>query len=1117
MTDYFLSLRAFAAALGLAVTGWAQGAGSDAQIVTIVGEGQFRGEQAPDWRAAAINQWLIAGDYVRTLNGSQMALLLRDQTQLRLNQNSLLQIKALGAEGQPTRLELRQGRSWMQVKPQGGPLRTSAPAVLEIQTPNAVAAIVGTEWELVVDEAGVSLLTVFSGEAEFYNPLGRVSVRADEQARVEPGKAPVKILLTHSRERIQWVTAYRPQPARWVRGPADPVTATVVAADALIAQGGVREAMDVLETARRRGVADGRVEALLARAQLIAGRADLAETVLAAARGGHADEIEIWLASGDLARYQGDAPLANDAYRRALAIDANAASAWLGLGVVAAEREHVRDARAYLGEALAREPTGAGFLGEAGTLETFANNFSAAGEAFDTALRAQPDDYVALTGRGLLRLKRGDTDGALEDFLKAGVIEPNYARAALYTGVAYYQQGRRRQADELFRRAAELDPRDPLPHLLLSVVATDAVEPGAAVRAAREAAARLPYLKSLNQLLNDQKGSANLGTALASFGLEEWARHYAYRAYNPFWAGSHLFLADRFNGTFNKNSELFQGFLSDPLVFGASNRHSTLLARPGDYATLNLGATRQSVKANRLQAVVNGYHDSPLPSAYYLDITGLTLRPIGDGQLDGNAGIATLGLGARPSTDLGVFLFATHNRANSKLIDPAVGFFDTPYRSRSSRGDIGLNIKFAPDSQGWLKAGSGEVDRLITGVVQERYGAQAFGALWPDITFGDTGDYTSHSRVRGSDIQWRHSLDVSPRWQLTWGIEAARRTAPSYHRQYLPTDVGLFYFGAHEQTTHDSTDLTLSNRLWLNEMLLVQFDLASQHVRKSLQREPFAGVVDFFEIPQAITDRRKLNELNGRLGLAWRGAADQTWRLAWQKWRRPASENTLAPIDTAGIPMEDRLVAVGGGLQRLRGQFEWEIDTLTFVNLFADRLKIDNLPIPGATPVSGNSLDSLERLRRLFSAGQGAVDIYEDVPDFAAGRVRRAGLAANRIVDDRLAVSAAWTWHDSGNTSGVAPGKALPLLPRHLIQLGTTWIAAPRLKIGARATWRSERPTDEAHSATLAAGWQAGGNVSWESRDKRLALTAGIDNLLSRAGAAFERKAKLSVQASWRL
>ena len=153
MTSYFHPLRVIAAVLGLGMASAVAGASPDAQIVTIVGQGEFRGERAPDWRGATMNQWLGAGDYVRTLDASQMALLLRDQTQLRLNQNSILQIKSLAADGRPTRLELKSGRSWMQLKARADTPRADRAAVLEIETPNAIAAIRGTDWELVADEA----------------------------------------------------------------------------------------------------------------------------------------------------------------------------------------------------------------------------------------------------------------------------------------------------------------------------------------------------------------------------------------------------------------------------------------------------------------------------------------------------------------------------------------------------------------------------------------------------------------------------------------------------------------------------------------------------------------------------------------------------------------------------------------------------------------------------------------------------------------------------------------------------------------------------------------------------------------------------------------------------
>jgi hypothetical protein len=116
--------------------------------------------------------------------------------------------------------------------------------------------------------------------------------------------------------------------------------------------------------------------------------------------------------------------------------------------------------------------------------------------------------------------------------------------------------------------------------MLASIVYLDRIEPLAAAESAQRALERMPYLKSLNQVANDQKGIANAGFPLAYMGLEAWARNAAHESYLPSWAGSHFFLADRYAGDFNHRSELMQGFITDPLVFGAPNRHQNLVLTP---------------------------------------------------------------------------------------------------------------------------------------------------------------------------------------------------------------------------------------------------------------------------------------------------------------------------------------------------------------------------------------------------------------------------------------------------------------------------------------------------------------------------------------------------------
>lgn len=528
-----------------------------------------------------------------------------------------------------------------------------------------------------------------------------------------------------------------------------------------------------------------------------------------------------------LGRFEGDEQAANAAYRKALSLHEGNTPAWFGLGVVATEREDVRPARRALAEALRRDPDGAGYLGEWGTLHAFSDELDVAQSAFEAALAKQPDDYVALTGLGVLHLKRGDPEAALRSLLEAGLMEPRYARAALYTAVAYYQLGRRTAAIETFRRAAELDPRDPLPHLMLAVVASNELAWGDAVAASRAAVERMPYLKSLNQLLNNlnnQKGYAGVGSAIASFGLNEWAQAYAYDAYTPYWAGSHLFLGDRLAGLFNKNSELFKGFLTDPTVFGASNRFSTLILRPGDYATVVGTVARQDFRAAEARVVFNGYHNAALPFAYHLSLEGSRFLPVDEG-IDGKEGFATVGLGARPSHDLGLFLFATKNRESSTVVDTAQGFPGNPIALETERIDAGLNYKFAPELQTWLKVGRGRERESLGGEV-------FFTAEGERIAF-DTESFSSTTSA--DDAQWRRSVDLAPAWQLSWGAEYAQQelstSVLATAAQTVGAELRTAFVGS-ERTDFRSRLFYVSNRVRPTPDALVQADLGWSVLRK---------------------------------------------------------------------------------------------------------------------------------------------------------------------------------------------------------------------------------------------------------------------------------------------
>jgi len=1086
----------------------------DAQVVYVTGKAEVR--ENADWKPVQVNQKLNAGASVRTAEYGQLALLLRDNTQVRVNQTSLLQIKEVSPE-ETSVLALAQGRIWAQAKRffRGVTAVTASgrPAVT-VTTPTATIGIRGTDWDVSFGENGTTTVTVLSGAADLSNELGSVRVLPNEQGRAEPGKAPSKILLTNAKERVQWVTTYRAQPRRWIARQNDEFErhlsaieggdypaavayleksaggsqpAAIVLADLYISLGRIGEAISLLQ-----GREDPSASALLARAYIIDDNAELARQTLVKALGSHPSHAELLIARGELTRFEGEAGAALQSYRDAIAANEKNPEAWFGLGRVDAEREAVKPARNELQRALALNPKGPGYAGELGTLETFANAFNTAEQAFAAALEQQPADYNALTGLGILKLKTGQPEEALQAFLKAGVLEPRYARSALWTGVAYYQLGGHARAVELFKRAVELDPKDPVPHMMMSMAAADRLDLGEAVSSARRAAALMPYLKSMNQLLNNQKGNANLGASLAQFGMEDWAQAYAFNAYTPYWAGSHLFLADRYGGTFNKNSELFQGFLSDPTVFGASNRFNTLVASPGNYGTLGGRLIEQDVHDRGMTLSANGYTVTAMPFSYFVSADLARIKPgFNDLRVDGDN--YTVGLGLKPSHELGLFLFTNNSLIDGKTTAPNKGLSDTTLDLNNRRADFGINYKFSPTSHLWMKFGAGTEKSRFGGNFNSPGVADALNEIFGG-GFSPKGRIDQYLTLADQrDVQLRHTVDATTVWQVSWGLESARQQKQVDARlEFVPIMPGL-----NGRDDRKSSEAYISNRFKPSDTLLLQADVSHIQLSKRQWSEESLriGVANFNLGMQH--DDHDIREWNPRLGIAWNPGENQTLRFAAQKWRRPASVNTLAAVDTAGIALEDRLVSLGGELKRVRAQYEWETGANTFIQAYLDSKRVRNLANVNNTLVGDINLEDLERLRNRSRLSQQALDLWEATPEFGAADVNTLGFAVNRLLSNQLSGSLRYQYNHSRNTGTGFEGNSVPWLPRHLLSAGANWLPVARWQLGMTVTYRNLRYSDEANSLPLNEGWNVGLRSYWESPDKRLSVEAIVENLHS--------------------
>lgn len=1080
-----------------------------AEIVSLKGKGDYAQSPTSGWTPARVQQKVDPGTWLRTQQDSKMALLLADQTNATIDSNTTLQVKAPEA-GAPRRsiVDFQKGK---------GRFETKTPTKsFSMATPTGLAAIRGTEWLVEVEEDGRSSFTVVEGEIDISNEQGSLSVSADEQGVLEKGRAPYKRRVQNARERVQWVSSFTVDPLAYAElrraGPLTGVAESLRAgdienarlalagrverdetpvgyfllADIALYRGNATDAVEWLKKAAARFPSEPRTQGLLARAYLFADDMALAREAAAAARAKYPDTLESQLYAGEVARLDGDARLAGIALRRATVIAPEDWRAWHALGQLHAERSDPRRARRALDRAEKLAPRNATVLGERGLLEANAYDLPRARTTLATAIEAQPDDFASWTGLGVARLKSGDAAGALEALLKATLIEPRYARAHVYLAVAYWQLGRVDDALARLRTASTHDPKDPLPYQFASMIQSDLMKPGDAIASAREAMARLKYAKSLDAIANNLRGAANLGTPLAQMGLESWALKNAQDSFDPLWAGSHLFLADRLPGKFAANSELMQGFLSDPIAFGASNRFQPLVTQPGNHATVAWrGAQSSDGKLAEPLVNVNGLVGEGRV-AYFLEGVLLKSWP-DDRRTDDRASSVTAAIGMRLSDEIGFFLYNNRFIPDSRAGFPGRGVLE-PYQELSGsakRTDAGLLYRRGPDSQLWVKGGQGAEDSRLVSRDVARVGS-----------FGSYRDSDFSTQPRRSDIGARGLQRLAGGIELSCVAEGATyRSVDFLERDAFgrTSTAGTRLLESVRQDIRDrSRSVELALRTPSGRAVVAELQVDHTRYEKTndiLVRRDFASQLVGLE------DDHQRRQWSPRAGAAWKALPSLTLRGAYQRWLRPASIGSLKAPSTAGIVLDDRYVLSGGELERWRAQAEWEATPRLLLTAFGDRQEIDNL-YSSLIGVLNNRPDAtnLERLRNRSFNALATLDRLEGFPELSRGKLTESGFAANALVTRQLSVFAEGTWATSEN-SGAHPGKQLAFLPRRRLAIGGTFFSDRRWSLGAKAVHRGERFADEANAVRLQSEWSGAVQGYWESPAKHLSIeliVAGI-------------------------
>ena len=164
------------------------------------------------WEEGRNDRDLFAGDSVRTGPDSRVSILCVDETQLKLNENTVVVLRSAAPsprmgvavpaakEDVGSLYEVREGEIWLRNK--------NEKSRFELRTPAVTVAIRGTEFNLKVDRSGATKLVLLEGKLTLANAQGQIDLDPGEEGFAEVGRAPYKRVVLQPKDAVQWSLYY---------------------------------------------------------------------------------------------------------------------------------------------------------------------------------------------------------------------------------------------------------------------------------------------------------------------------------------------------------------------------------------------------------------------------------------------------------------------------------------------------------------------------------------------------------------------------------------------------------------------------------------------------------------------------------------------------------------------------------------------------------------------------------------------------------------------------------------------------------------------------------------------------------------------------------------------
>ena len=398
-----------------------------ARVVSVQGTVEARRAGDTQWLPVAYNDTFCPGDMIQLQELSRAAILLPNETILRLDQKTTVTFTGL----EKTRFSL------LDLLKGAVHFFSRTPRGLKIATPFVNGYVEGTEFFVKV-EPDQTYLSIFEGRVLATNEDGSLLLTSGQSATTKAGQAPELRMVLRPRDSVQWALYYPPiidyrsvdfpdiQGTDWEHRYNRSVE--------LYTRGDIAGAISSLQDLPEE-INEPRFSTYRAGLLLSVGRFDEASTDIERALNLDPTDSHAIALQSIIALAQNDKEGALDSAQNAAEADPHSSIAQIALSYAQQAKFDLRSALRSLQE----------------------------------AVRLDSGNALAWARLAELWLSLGYLDKSLEAAQKAVSKNPNLARAQTVLGFAYLTQTKTRDAKKVYEKAIELDQADPLPRLGLGL------------------------------------------------------------------------------------------------------------------------------------------------------------------------------------------------------------------------------------------------------------------------------------------------------------------------------------------------------------------------------------------------------------------------------------------------------------------------------------------------------------------------------------------------------------------------------------------------------------------------------------------------------------------------